>query len=312
MVETMVFLGVILGVAGAAFISPGTETSESESFISNDEVPADEGAEDLIMSAFRSDYDLLAPENSVQETVSDSAEETTPSDSRASTGLMAPEEEFEDTSTADPETGLLEGGSGNDILYALDEFDEMFGRDGMDKLFGGSTDDALYGGQDDDYLYGHEGDDFLFGGDDNDALFGDAGQDNLFGDDGSDTLNGGVGDDVLSGGLESGDDLMVDVLDGGDGDDVLILGKGDIATGGEGADTYRVLESVEGGIITVTDFDAERDGVVYEIPQGSDIALESQVLTETGLYLEFSDGAILHLDGVSAELDESLILFAEV
>jgi Ca2+-binding RTX toxin-like protein len=61
------------------------------------------------------------------------------------------------------------------------------------------------------------------GGDD--VLFGGDGADAIFGEDGNDTLDGGAGNDTLEGGA---------------GNDRFTVGAGDVARGGEGADTFVV------------------------------------------------------------------------
>jgi Ca2+-binding RTX toxin-like protein len=65
----------------------------------------------------------------------------------------------------------IEGGDGNDVIYA--------GK-GDDKVYGGKGDDQLYGEGGADYLDGGEGDDFLRGG---------------FGSESKTTLTGGPGKD---------------------------------------------------------------------------------------------------------------------
>lgn len=91
----------------------------------------------------------------------------------------------------------LEGGSGNDQLYAGSGNDALKGEAGKDTLGGGSGQDKLYGGDQDDVLYGNDG---------NDHLHGDAG---------SDYLDGQAGDDLIDGGWNS------DTLIGGDGNNTL-------------------------------------------------------------------------------------------
>ncbi|MEX0276332.1 MAG: Ig-like domain-containing protein, partial [Ruegeria sp.] len=93
----------------------------------------------------------------------------------------------------------------------------------MARIRGTSKADSLQGTRKSDVLQGLGGDDELLGG---------AGKDQLIAGRGADTLDGGPGDDTL---------------DGGDGDDSLILGSGDTATGGQGADTFRLLASALSG-----------------------------------------------------------------
>ena len=95
------------------------------------------------------------------------------------------------------------------------------------------------------FLRGEEGDDNIFGDLGDDSLAGEAGNDQLAGGRGADILSGGLGDDLISGfsiqggaaaGMGAPDGA--DQLFGGAGDDRLILGRGDSATGGAGADTF--------------------------------------------------------------------------
>ncbi|MGH8573925.1 MAG: calcium-binding protein [Gammaproteobacteria bacterium] len=86
--------------------------------------------------------------------------------------------------------GILNGGTGNDILSA--------GRPGADRntLNGGAGDDVL-NGDILDVLFGGAGNDLLNGGS---FLRGNDGNDNLRGLDGNDDLSGGAGNDRLDGG----------------------------------------------------------------------------------------------------------------
>ena len=129
----------------------------------------------------------------------------------------------------------VDGGAGNDTIYASDLGDNIFGGDGNDTLYGGRLDDWLLGGDGDDVLdagtadqnaLGGDGN-YLNGGAGNDLLRGREGSDWLEGGEGADTLTAGAGDDILAGGAGDGD-----ILKGGlDNDQYLVrLGDGaDIA-----------------------------------------------------------------------------------
>ena len=106
----------------------------------------------------------------------------------------------------------IDGGLGNDRIYASQKDDVVKGGAGNDYILGESGDDRLEGNAGDDRLYGGVGDDRIIGGE---------GDDRLYGGDGNDVLNGGAG---------------ADILDGGAGGDVLVVGDGDIAKGGDGTD----------------------------------------------------------------------------
>ena len=91
----------------------------------------------------------------------------------------------------------------------------------------------------------------------NDTILGGAGADSLSGGAGGDSISGGGGADTLSG--EAGDDWIEggagpDSLLGGPGFDQLTLGDGDVATGGEASDAFRL--AAEAGDATIADFDA--------------------------------------------------------
>ncbi|MEV5032350.1 cadherin domain-containing protein [Sphingobium sp. LMC3-1-1.1] len=129
----------------------------------------------------------------------------------------------------------VDGGAGNDTIYASDLGDNIFGGTGNDTLYGGRLDDWLLGGDGDDVLEAGTADqnalggdgNYLNGGAGNDLLRGREGSDWLEGGEGADTLTAGAGDDILAGGAGDGD-----ILKGGlDNDQYLVrLGDGaDIA-----------------------------------------------------------------------------------
>jgi hypothetical protein len=114
----------------------------------------------------------------------------------------------------------LRGDAGNDFLYAYQGTDRLFGGAGNDRIYGGSGDDLLDGGEGHDWLFGEAGDDqllgqsghdWLYGGNGNDRLEGGDGNDRLWGEAGVDQLLGGPGDDWLYG------DRFDSLLDGGPG-----------------------------------------------------------------------------------------------
>jgi Ca2+-binding RTX toxin-like protein len=95
--------------------------------------------------------------------------------------------------------------SGEDIVYAGNGNDTVYGLGGADTLYGGNGDDALFGGAGIDWLYGENGDDRLDGG---------TGDDFLVGGRGNDQLTGGTGRDTfvfaISKGDASGSDVITD------------------------------------------------------------------------------------------------------
>ena len=93
---------------------------------------------------------------------------------------------------------FVDGGAGNDSILAahLPETAVLIGGAGNDLLFGGDGNDSLSGGDGSDVLYGGAGNDTLNGGRGRDRLFGGGGDDTLVAADGElDYVNGGSGHD---------------------------------------------------------------------------------------------------------------------
>ena len=151
-----------------------------------------------------------------------------------------------DTIVGGEGSDVIDGGAGDDVIYAAldpsfpdslnipDEIDPVL-NNGDDLVHGGTGNDTIYGADDNDTLHGDEGDDVLYGGIDDDYLFGGDGQDQLFGGDASDTLDGGNG---------------FDILDGGRDDDTLVVGTGDVASGGHGDDVFTIDAAASGSGLT--------------------------------------------------------------
>jgi len=104
--------------------------------------------------------------------------------------------------------------------FVLSGFNDLFWSQGFTaplQIEGGGGDDRIYATGFDDMLRGGEGNDDVRGDEGGDILYGDNGDDLLDGGGGRDTLYGGAGDDRLRGGTNN------DVLDGGDGRDSALL-----------------------------------------------------------------------------------------
>lgn len=102
----------------------------------------------------------------------------------------------------------------------------IFGAAGADVLNGNiKTDskDTIDGGWGNDFIFAYDGDDSLLGSDGDDVLNGGVGNDTLQGGNGADDLSGIDGDDVIDGG--AGDDLVNSA--GGKGNDQYLFGRGD-------------------------------------------------------------------------------------
>jgi len=161
----------------------------------------------------------------------------------------------------------LNGGGGDDSIFATSRTDTLLGGDGNDALDGGVGSDLLYGGSANDILYGGESDflpfgmkgaDTVFGGTGNDSVNGYEGSDSLFGDDGDDFVHGGEGSlDILYGG--SGNDFLIgetgdDIQYGGAANDTLIGDSGnDVQYGGTGADYFVANDNTD--LDTIADFE---------------------------------------------------------
>ena len=162
---------------------------------------------------------------------------------------------------------VINAGAGNDIV-------DLNYSDGTS--YGDVTVD---GGSGDDYIFANDGNDTLLGGTGNDYISGDAGNDKIYGGDGNDTLYGGSGDDLLNGGAGadkiyggSGTDT-VDYSDSssgvnvylGAGDGNAYSGAGGTGTGGDAqGDTYNSIENVNG---------SAHDDYVYGAAGGSVVNL---------------------------------------
>jgi hypothetical protein len=104
---------------------------------------------------------------------------------------------------------MLEGGDGDDNLYAHNGNDTCRGGLGADLIRGGIGDDSIYGDAGDDRLYGENGNDLIRGGNGVDLLRGGNDNDSLHGGDSDtgDTLYGDAGYDRF---LRQGSDTVVD------------------------------------------------------------------------------------------------------
>ncbi|HTO50864.1 MAG TPA: putative Ig domain-containing protein [Burkholderiales bacterium] len=161
---------------------------------------------------------------------------------------------------------LVEGGSGNDIIWSSA---------GNDVLRGGAGDDIVNAGAGDDLVSGDGGNDTLDGWLGNDVVEGEAGNDKLYDAFGANLLNGRGGNDDLYDG--AGNSLMI----GGTGNDRVTLGGGrDIVAfnRGDGRDVVRGTDDAVlslGGGIRYQDLALRRSGgdLVVEVGDGERITL---------------------------------------
>lgn len=173
----------------------------------------------------------------------------------------------------------LTGSSGNDYanLGSGDDAADMGA--GNDIVEAGVGNDTVSAGNGNDLALGDEGDDNIFGDLGNDSLGGDDGNDTLAGGSGADILAGGLGNDVISGFSMLGGATAsmtgsdgADQLFGGTGDDQLILGRGDSATGGTGADRFQMDTRWRAGTgsFVISDYAAGEDSLVLHYAQTLD------------------------------------------
>ncbi|MCP3421904.1 calcium-binding protein [Nocardioides pinisoli] len=129
--------------------------------------------------------------------------------------------------------GIIEAGSGNDVVRSIAEGVGILGEEGDDKVLVTGMGSLMVGGPDNDTLEGSAFADHVEGSEGNDTITLNHGDDtDVDGGAGNDSIDGGAGNDVLTGG---GDD---DGLLGGEGDDQLLGGDGkDTCLGGAGHDT---------------------------------------------------------------------------
>jgi Ca2+-binding RTX toxin-like protein len=199
------------------------------------------------------------------------------------------------TVSGDESDNALEGGTQNDLLR---------GGIGDDSMVGGNSDDLMLGGAGEDTLLGNDGDDWLDGSEGGDWLAGGNGNDRVVGGKGDDILDGGKGNDTISGREDSGEWEQSDYLNGDDGDDCLLLGVGDLATGGGGSDSFALQGSgAAGAIARVMDFDHTNDKLIvtYDPTVHPDPVITVESNDDSTEHLVLLDGsklAIVHGDAV--------------
>lgn len=247
---------------------------------------------------------------------------------------------------------LIQGGAGDDRLLGQEDDDVLIGGTGDDQIVSGTGDDFAQGRGGDDRLTGSLGSDFLEGNDGDDTILAGFGSDSLLGGAGSDLLDGGNGDDLMSGGaisqvdfsttdllglrdgtltfvqaagledidddtldLSQDDDDASDTLFGGEGDDSIVLGSGDIATGGEGFDAFGILaDALSGtqGPSTITDFVPGEDLILVLDDLDLPVAPSISVLTAgTDAIVALNGQPVTVVEGAAGSLSASDIgLFA--
>ncbi|HEX8232916.1 MAG TPA: calcium-binding protein [Caulobacteraceae bacterium] len=128
------------------------------------------------------------------------------------------------------------GTNGADLYAAPGaEVNFISGLKGDDTLTGGYLFDSINGGSGADVIRALQGDDLVYGGAGNDILIAGEGDDTIFTGSGSNRADGGRGDDLFD--LRGAAAGEVNTVSGGAGDDEFIAGKADdLFDGGVGTD----------------------------------------------------------------------------
>jgi len=180
---------------------------------------------------------------------------------------------------------VLDGGTGNDVLWANAGNDVLFGGDGSDTLDGGAGHDILQGGAGNDTLRDRTGAGLLDGGAGGDTLFGGAGNEFFLGGTGNDTILTGAGADVIAFNRGDGRDALY--ASGAPQGSVLSLGGGiscdDLTFSKSGNDL--VLETGSGDAILLKGwYDSSRNRNVLTL----------QMIEEASQDFNVSGGNVLH------------------
>jgi Ca2+-binding RTX toxin-like protein len=204
------------------------------------------------------------------------------------------------TADGSVEADVITGGSLDDELSGYYGDDTIYGDEGDDALRGGYGNDVLYGGEGDDNLNGNAGNDYLDGGAGDDRIDSGEGDNTLIGGEGADLLMATLGDDVLNGNEDDGSsDDEIDRLIASFGDDTLMLGEGDIGTGGAGADAHYILADVDLGV-TITDFDPAEDSIIVLHDEADVPTITEQRIDATGVTVVLSTGVEIALNGLES------------
>ncbi|MEP1766495.1 MAG: calcium-binding protein [Sulfitobacter sp.] len=244
---------------------------------------------------------------------------------------------------------FIDGQAGDDVLHGRAGNDTIFGREGDDVLQGEDGDDMLCAGDGDDFVTGNTGQDFIEGQGGDDFVSGDYGWDTVLGNEGNDTVLGGRGGDVIQGnegddvvfggiinglplsldeltelrdgeslaeindGIEMRDDSLGNTLRGGTDEDDLIIGSGDWAHGGLGADTFHVMsEQNMGGIPNIADYRSNEDAITVIV---DDVNADADITVTTDgedALIQMGDMVLARVTGAAESLEaEDVSLISE-
>lgn len=125
----------------------------------------------------------------------------------------------------------------------------------------------------------------------NDIIDGGAGDDIIYGQDGDDTITGGLGNDNISGGA---------------GNDTISVSQGDNALGGDGDDTFNVVDLGEAGSGTINIIGGEGGET------NGDTLNWAGVADKGSLVITNADDAAGGLSGTFTMLDGTVVTFSEI
>ena len=191
----------------------------------------------------------------------------------------------------------LDGGDGNDVLWASSGDDVLLGGFGNDDLFGGAGRDYLSGGPGNDTINGDLGNDLLEGGDGNDALSDAFGNNLFYAGSGNDKAIGGSSNELFIGG--KGNDTIVT----GQGADIIAFNRGDgpDTIAGASATSSTTVDntlSLGGGI---------RYQDLYLSQQGNSLVLDAgnqDRITLQNWYSSPASRGVLNLQMMAAAMDD--------
>jgi Ca2+-binding RTX toxin-like protein len=145
---------------------------------------------------------------------------------------------------------VINGGTGNDVMWSSAGNDYLFGGAGNDTAGGGWGNDVLDGGDGDDRLSDMAGNNVLLGGSGNDIIISGVGKDLVAGGAGADTIRTDAGSNIIAFNRSDGADALIG---SSDSRNVLSFGRGishaDISLRRSGPDL--ILDAGSGDMITL-------------------------------------------------------------
>lgn len=132
-------------------------------------------------------------------------------------------------------SGTINGGEGDDVIYADITDDIIYGGEGTNYLYANRGNNTVYSGAGNDLVYASFGNDVIYAGAGNNSVFAGAGVNTVFAGAGDDYISTGTGDDLIYAG--DGANIIQSSL----GNDVILSGAGDsLINSGTGNDRVYV------------------------------------------------------------------------